>query len=82
MLRDLTERVIIASKGRFDRAVPVAERQRRKPAQRQPVHRDEFMDATLDVWEIPPESARRVGHPAPFPVALPQRLITPLHLRG
>mgnify|MGYP002401725495 CR=1 FL=1 len=33
------------------------------------------MDATLDLWEIPPESARRVGHPAPFPVALPERLI-------
>ena len=28
-----------------------------------------------DVWEIPPESASRVGHPAPFPVALPERLI-------
>ena len=36
---------------------------------------DEFMDATLDVWELPPESATRVGHPAPFPVELPQRLI-------
>ena len=30
---------------------------------------------TTDVWEIPPESATRVGHPAPFPVELPQRLI-------
>jgi len=27
------------------------------------------------VWEIPPESARRVGHPAPFPVELPEQLI-------
>ena len=75
VLRDLTERVIIASKGRFDRAVPVAERQRRNLPSASTVHRDEFMDATLDLWEIPPESARRVGHPAPFPVALPQRLI-------
>ena len=33
------------------------------------------MDATLDVWELAPESATRVGHPAPFPVELPQRLI-------
>ena len=30
---------------------------------------------TLDVWTIPPESARRVGHPAPFPVELPEQLI-------
>jgi site-specific DNA-methyltransferase (adenine-specific) len=33
------------------------------------------MEATLDVWELPAESASRVGHPAPFPVALPERLI-------
>ena len=33
------------------------------------------MEATTDLWEIPPESATRVGHPAPFPVELPQRLI-------
>lgn len=75
VLRDLTERVIIASKGRFDRAVPAAERARRGLPSTSTVQRDEFMDATLDLWEIPPESARRVGHPAPFPVALPERLI-------
>ena len=75
VLRDLTERVIIASKGRFDRAVPAAERSRRGLPSESTVLRDEFMDATLDLWEIPPESARRVGHPAPFPVALPERLI-------
>ena len=39
------------------------------------ISRDEFLEATTDLWEIPPESATRVGHPAPFPVALPQRLI-------
>jgi site-specific DNA-methyltransferase (adenine-specific) len=33
------------------------------------------MALTLDVWDIPPESALRVNHPAPFPVELPQRLI-------
>ena len=33
------------------------------------------MAATLDVWDIPPESAKRVGHPAPFPTELPERLI-------
>jgi site-specific DNA-methyltransferase (adenine-specific) len=64
-LRDLTERVVIASKGRFDRAV----------AGDATIGPDEFMDATLDVWDLPAESAKRVGHPAPFPVELPQRLI-------
>jgi site-specific DNA-methyltransferase (adenine-specific) len=33
------------------------------------------MEDTLSVWEIPPESAKRVGHPAPFPVALADRVI-------
>ncbi len=32
-------------------------------------------DVTVDVWEMRPEHARRVGHPAPFPVELPERLI-------
>ncbi len=33
------------------------------------------MEATLDVWRIDAEQATRVGHPAPFPVELPRRLI-------
>ena len=33
------------------------------------------MALTLDVWEIPAERASRVGHPAPFPVELPEQLI-------
>jgi len=65
----------VASKGRFDRAVPQGERERRGLPSASTMYRDEFMDATLDMWEIPPESAKRVGHPAPFPVALPERLI-------
>jgi site-specific DNA-methyltransferase (adenine-specific) len=39
------------------------------------ISEEEFMAATLSVWQIPPESARRVGHPAPFPVALAERVI-------
>lgn len=75
VLRDVTERVIVASKGRFSRAIGVGDRR----AQGRPcipsISTDEFLDATLDLWEIRPESARRVRHPAPFPVELPQRLI-------
>ena len=29
----------------------------------------------MSIWEIQPESAKRVGHPAPFPVELPRRFI-------
>lgn len=74
VLRDLTERVVIASKGRFDRAISPKERHAHLPSETS-ISRDEFMEATTDVWEIPPESAVRVGHPAPFPVELPERLI-------
>jgi site-specific DNA-methyltransferase (adenine-specific) len=75
VLRDLTERVIIASKGRFDRALNPKQRERRRLPCDASMYRDEFMEATTDVWEIPTESATRVGHPAPFPVDLPKRLI-------
>ena len=64
-LRDLHEYVLIFSKQRFDRS----------DKGKSTISRDEFMAATTSVWHIPPESARRVGHPAPFPVALVERLI-------
>jgi site-specific DNA-methyltransferase (adenine-specific) len=64
--------VVVASKGRFDRARAGAST----------LTTDEFMEATLDVWRIPPERASRVGHPAPFPVELPQRLIELYTFRG
>lgn len=75
VIRDISERVIVASKGRFGRAVDVEERRVQGRPYRPSISTDEFLDATLDVWEIRPESARRVCHPAPFPVELPQRLI-------
>ena len=75
VLRDLTERVIIASKGRFDRAKGAAARRDAGLPSVATLTNDEFLDATLDVWRIAPESARRVQHPAPFPVELPERLI-------
>lgn len=74
-LRDLTERVIVASKGRFNRAVDVRTREKRNLPHETTLTTEEFMSATLDVWDLAPESARRVNHPAPFPVELPQRVI-------
>jgi len=47
-----------------------------------PIYAEDFMERTLDVWEIPSERASRVGHPAPFPVALPRRLIELYTYRG
>jgi hypothetical protein len=82
VLRDLTERVVIASKGRFDRALVPRERERRGLPSEPTMTREDFMEGTLDVWEIPPERASRVGHPAPFPVELPARLIDLYTYRG
>jgi DNA modification methylase len=75
VLRDLTERVVVASKGRFDRAMPVKRRAAEGLPHRSTISTDDFMALTLDVWSLAPESARRVGHPAPFPVELPARLV-------
>jgi DNA modification methylase len=82
VLRDLSERVIVASKGRFDRAVAPRARARRGLPSEGSMTRDDFMECTLDVWEIPAESATRVKHPAPFPVELPSRLIHLYTYRG
>ncbi|MCB2179553.1 site-specific DNA-methyltransferase [bacterium] len=46
------------------------------------IDKEEFMAGTLSVWEILPESAKRVGHPAPYPVALVDRLVRLLSFRG
>lgn len=75
VLRDITERVIVASKGRFDRARSVKQREAEGLPHVNTLMTEDFMGLTLDLWEIPPESARRVGHPAPFPVELPEQLI-------
>ena len=75
VLRDITERVVVASKGRFDRARSVKHRAAEGLPSESTLMTEDFMALTLDLWEIPPESARRVGHPAPFPVELPEHLI-------
>jgi len=75
VLRDLTERVIVASKGRFDRARTAKQRAAQGLPHVTTLLPEDFLALTVDVWSIPPESARRVGHPAPFPVELPEQLI-------
>ena len=75
VLRDITERVIVASKGRFDRARSVKQRAADGLPSESTLAAEDFMALTLDIWSIPTESATRVGHPAPFPVELPEQLI-------
>ncbi len=82
VLRDITERIVVASKGRFDRAVAPQARAARGLPHEGSMTMDEFVDATTDLWDIPTESATRIGHPAPFPVELPRRLIELYTYRG
>ncbi|MEZ4679261.1 MAG: site-specific DNA-methyltransferase [Caldilineaceae bacterium] len=62
-LRDLHEYLLVFAKQSYSRP----------DKGESTIERDEFMAATLSIWEIPPESAKRVGYPAPFPVELASR---------
>lgn len=66
-LRDVHEYILVFSKGTYKRQPP----QRRRGT----ITRDEFLEWTKSVWTFGAESAKRVKHPAPFPVELPARLI-------
>ena len=39
------------------------------------LEKEEFMESTLSIWNINPEKAKKIGHPAPFPVELPKKFI-------
>ena len=65
-LRDTHEYIMIFSKAAFSR-----EGKGRKST----IGRDEFLEFTKSVWRFDAEPARKVGHPAPFPVELPYRCI-------
>jgi DNA modification methylase len=66
-LRDVHEYILVFSKGSFSRKKPAADANT--------IGRDEFLESTKSVWTFATETARKVGHPAPFPVELPRRLI-------
>ena len=66
-LRDIHEYILVFSKDTFSR--PKVDGREATMAS------EEFLELTRSVWSFPAESARRVGHPAPFPVELPHRCI-------
>jgi site-specific DNA-methyltransferase (adenine-specific) len=81
-LRDVTERIVVAGKGRLSRAIPWQRRMEQGLPWESTITKDDFMAWTLDTWQFPTASARRVGHPAPFPVELPRRCIELYTYRG
>jgi DNA modification methylase len=66
-LRDAHEYILVFSKGSF--------RRDHMEGRSDTITKDEFLEFTKSVWTFSAESARKVGHPAPFPVELPYRLI-------
>lgn len=65
-LRDIHEYILIFSKGMFSRV---------NAGRNSSISKDEFLEFTKSVWTFAAEPATKVGHPAPFPVELPYRLI-------
>ena len=70
-LRDIHEYILVFSKGDYKRERKKAEMERK----RNTILKDQFMEWTKSVWIMKAESARKIGHPAPFPEELPYRLI-------
>lgn len=66
-LRDVHEYILVFSKGTF--------RRKNASRRRSTISREEFLEFTKSVWTFPAEPAHVVGHPAPFPIELPYRLI-------
>ncbi len=67
VLRDIHEYILVFCKDTFTRLNPY----KRKST----ISKDEFLKFTKSVWKFPAERASKIGHPAPFPIELPYRLI-------
>ena len=71
ILRDVHEYILIFSKGNYKRERDKNEKEFRHDN----ITKEEFIEWTKSVWTMNTESAKRIGHPAPFPEELPNRLI-------
>ena len=66
VLRDVHEYILVFSKDTFTR---------KRNGKENSLCKEDFLAWTKSVWTFPAESAKRIGHPAPFPETLPHRLI-------
>ncbi len=72
-LRDVHEYILVFCKGSFSRI---------RGHKQNTITRDQFLEYTKSVWAFPAERAKAVGHPAPFPVELPRRLMELYTFKG
>jgi len=73
ILRDVHEYILVFSKGDY---------KREKGEKQNSISKEQFMEWTKSIWTMNAESARRIGHPAPFPEELPNRLIQLYSFKG
>ncbi len=67
VLRDYHEYILVFSKDSYSK--------NKSQQKRDTIQKDDFIQWTKSIWTFPAVNAKRIGHPAPFPVELPHRLI-------
>ena len=67
VLRDYHEYILVFSKDSYSKD--------KNQERRDTIEHDDFIDWTRSIWTFPAVNAKKIGHPAPFPVELPHRLI-------
>ena len=67
VLRDYHEYILVFSKDSYSK--------NKFQAKKDTIEKDDFIQWTKSIWTFPAVNAKRIGHPAPFPIELPHRLI-------
>jgi site-specific DNA-methyltransferase (adenine-specific) len=70
VLRDIHEYILVFSKGEYKRS-----RKKQDIEKVNTISKEQFMEWTKSIWTMNAVSAKKIGHPAPFPEELPYRLI-------
>lgn len=68
VLRDTHEYILVFSKGDF-------KREKKKQNKQDSISKENFIECSKSIWRFSAVSAKKIGHPAPFPIELPKRLI-------
>lgn len=67
VLRDYHEYILIFSKESYSK--------NKAQTKKDTISKEDFIQWTRSIWTFPAANAKRIGHPAPFPLELPHRLI-------
>lgn len=67
VLRDYHEYILVFSKESYSK--------NKKQEKRDTIQKEDFIKWTQSIWTFPAVNAKKIGHPAPFPIELPHRLI-------